>query len=117
MSKKFLKSFAYAFEGLKIVWIEEQNFRIQTVISVVVLLVAYFFSFSYIEFVVIIIAISLVLLAEVLNTAIEDVCNTIESGHNLEIKKIKDIIAAGVLVCATASLAIGIFTIGHHFFS
>jgi len=116
MFKRLLKSFTYAIEGLKVVWIEEQNFRIQTTVASLVLFAAYFFNFSFVEFVAIIIAIALVLLAEVLNTAIEDVCNAIEPGHDLEIKKIKDIIAAGVLVCAIASLAIGIFTVSHHFF-
>lgn len=113
---RFLKSFLYAFYGLKTAWNEEPNFRIQTILAFIVLGFAFFFHFSYMELVAIVVSIILVTTAEIFNTAIEDLCNRIESNHDPEIKKIKDLIAAGVLAASAGALILGVLTFIHHFF-
>jgi diacylglycerol kinase len=82
MWKSLLRPFNYAFRGLSVVWREERNFRIQTFCAAVATIFMAWFEFSAIECIVTIFAIVLVLTAEIINTAIEDLCNRIEPNHD-----------------------------------
>lgn len=115
MFGKILKSFVYAFRGLKTVWREERNFRLGTAISVSIIALIYFFRFSYIESAIVIIAAILVLGAEILNTAIEDLCNKVEPNQNGAIGKIKDIMAAFVLMASIGAVFLVAIVFLHHF--
>jgi diacylglycerol kinase (ATP) len=117
MLDKFFKSFIHALRGFKTTWNEERNFRTQVVMASLVILGAYFFHFSYTEFSVIVIAAALVLSGEVINSAIEDLCNKIEPGHDSEIAKIKDVMAAFVLILSAGAFVLGIISLIHHFYS
>lgn len=113
---KFLKSFYYAFKGLKFVWREEINFRIQLAVALLVIAAMIFFRFSFVETSIVIIAIIIVLITEIINTALEDLCNKIEPNQDAVIGKIKDMMAAFVLISVVGALIIGILTFFHHFF-
>lgn len=105
---KMGKSLLYAANGLKTVWNEEHNFRIETAIAVVVLVASYFLHFSFLQLILLIIAITTVLTAEVVNTVVEDICNKIQPDYDLDIKKIKDAMAAFVLLTAIGAGIIGV---------
>lgn len=109
------KSFVYAWRGLVSVWREEINFRIETLTAVIVLLAVWYFNFSYEEAAIVVLTIIIVLSGEMVNTALEDVCNKIEPDMDPVIGKIKDIMAGFVLVSAIGSIIIGILTFIHHF--
>jgi len=68
---KFLKSFKYAIEGFLHCVKSERNFRVHLVATVVVILLAVYFDLSVYEILTLTIAIALVLICEMLNTAIE----------------------------------------------
>ena len=112
---KLFKSFLLALNGLKTVWLEERNFRIEIIAAVFVLVGTFVLNFSLIEIGLIVIAIVLVTSAEIINTAIEDLCDKIEPNQNSVIGKIKDTMAAFVLVSACGASALGIIVILHHF--
>lgn len=65
------------------------------VVSLGVLVAAVFFR-EHIDALLIIVATALVLVAEIMNSAIEALCDFVESRHNEKIRVIKDIAAAGV---------------------
>ena len=115
MLQKWIKSFWWAINGFKTVWHEENNFRIEVIIGVLILLAAAVFKFSYTEFAVIIVAIVIVLTGEIVNTAIEDLCNKVEPKHDAAIGKIKDTMAAFVLLASLGTLVLGLLTFAHHF--
>lgn len=115
MFDRILKSFVYAARGLGIVWREEQNFRLEIFAGVVVLAAAYFFRFTYIESALVVLAVTAVLCAEILNTAIEDLCNKIEPNQDSAIRKIKDIAAAFVLVAVIGAVFLVAFAFAIHF--
>ena len=115
MFGKILKSFVYAFRGLKTVWREEHNFRLGVVISVSIIALIYFFRFSYIESAIVIIAAILVLGAEILNTVIEDLCNKVEPSQDSAIGKIKDTMAAFVLIASIGAVFLVVISFLHHF--
>lgn len=112
---RFFQSLSHAFRGLKTAWKEEPNFRIQTVLSGLVLCGSFYFQLSYTEFIAVVVSIVLILSAEIFNTAIEDLCNKVEPKEDSQIKKIKDLIAAGVLASSLGGFILGVFTFLHHF--
>lgn len=115
--QSIINSFANAFHGISIVWKEERNFRIEIFAAVLVSFAILYFHFSWIESALCIIAIGLVLCAEIVNTVIEDVCNKIEPNRDEKIGKIKDMMAGFVLVSVVVALLLGSLAFYHHFFS
>lgn len=105
--KKRLKSFVYAFNGFWILVKEEPNSRIHLIAAIVVSLAGFYLHITPGEWIAVIIAIALVIAAEIVNTAIEGVADFISPQYDSRIKKIKDLGAACVLVCASAALIIG----------
>ncbi|MCQ3944568.1 MAG: diacylglycerol kinase [bacterium] len=93
-----ITSFSYAIMGLKTAFVTQPNVRTHLIIAIVVSLLGYFLGLSTEELVEIILLVGLVLVAEMINTAIEFVCNAITTEIHPEIKKAKDVAAGSVLV-------------------
>ncbi len=104
--RKRIKSFSYAFNGLKHVMVNEHNFRIHLMAAVVAIVTGVWFKISASEWIAITLAIVLVLVLEIINSAIEKLADLISPGKNDTIKIVKDITAAAVLLAAIASLVI-----------
>lgn len=103
-----IKSFRYAFNGLRILLKEEHNFRIHLFALIVVLVTGYCVNLSTLEWGALVLAMGLVITAEIINTVLENMSDLIAPKKNSVIKKIKDIAAAGVLVSAITALLVGI---------
>jgi diacylglycerol kinase len=101
-------SFRYAFNGLKIAVKEEHNFRIHFFAACCALIVGFIFKMSTGEWIAIILCITLVVVLELINSAIENISDFLTEEKNETIKKIKDLSAAAVLVAAIASVAVGL---------
>ena len=107
---KQIKSFSYAFKGLFSVLNSEGHMRFHLIMSIYVFAFALkFYDFSATQWCVLILTAAAVLFAEIINTALERVCDTITEDYNENIKYIKDICAAAVLIYAIASVAVGFF--------
>ena|SRR5690349_12395540 len=103
-----LRSFSYAFNGLKILLKEEHNARLHLVTAILVVIAGIILKLSAMEWVAIILAITFVLIAEIINTSIENVADFISPAKHDQIKKIKDLAAAGVLISAISALIVGL---------
>lgn len=103
-----LKSFSFAFSGLKTLWKEEHNFRIHFLAAFVVIVAGFIFKISAFEWVSVILSIGFVFSAEIINTSIENLSDFVSPSKNNRIKKVKDISAAGVLIAAIAALIVGL---------
>jgi diacylglycerol kinase len=106
--KKRIKSFGYAFNGLRIVVKEEHNARIHLFATICVIAAGILFQISIIEWIAIAFAIGFVFSMEIINSAIENIADFISPEKHYMIKKIKDLSAAGVLISAIIALAVGI---------
>ena len=106
--KKRLKSFRFAFQGLKALLIEEHNARIHFVVAFIVVAAGVVFKLRPYEWIAVIFAIGVVITTEILNSAIENLCDFITPERNEKIKKIKDLAAAGVLISAISAGIIGL---------
>jgi len=101
------KSFRYAWEGLKGLLATEHNCYIHLALTVTVVLLACVFRVSPLEVAVIVFAIALVWIAELINTAIEKTADLISKEKHPQIRLIKDVAAAAVLIAAIAAAIVG----------
>lgn len=105
-TKKLVKSFKYAFEGLQLGLKVDQNMRIHSVVGLVVLILSIILPLSKVEFLVVFLAVMFVWFAELVNTAIEEMTNLIIQEHRREAKIAKDVGAAAVLLAAIFAVAV-----------
>lgn len=101
------KSFTYAFHGLKTLLIE-RNIKIHFIITSVVIVFGFWYHISSIEWLAILLAIGLVFSLETMNTTIEYLSDHVSPEKNEQIKKVKDLAAAGVLIGAIAAACVGL---------
>ena len=113
MKKKFsivgrFKSFVHAFKGLKTVIQEEDNAKIHLGIGLILYVLYSILKLKKIEIAAILLSIGFVVVAEIFNTIIENLCDFIHPNYHDKIKKIKDISAAAVLISAFTALLVGL---------
>lgn len=104
--KRLVKSFGYAFRGLIKTFREEQNLKIQSLAALAVFSLAAWLRVSRGEWLVLITLSGLVILTELINSAVERVTDVLKPRINGYVKEIKDIMAAAVMLASiTAFLA------------
>ena len=107
--KKRMHSFSYAFNGFKILFREEHNSWIHIAAAITVNGLGLWLHFSATEWIAIWLCIGLVFLTELMNTALENLCDHISPEKNEAIGKVKDLAAAAVLVAAITSVIVASF--------
>lgn len=105
--KQRIQSFSFAIQGIKLLLRHEHNARIHLVATVLVLVLGFLYKITATEWMMLVLAICMVWITEALNTAIEYICNKITIELNPQIKIIKDVAAAAVLIAALGAVAIG----------
>jgi diacylglycerol kinase len=103
-----LKSFVYAFEGIKAFFKYEPQALIHVIATSVVILASFYFKISANEWLAIIFAIGIVVISEMLNTAIEKLTDMVSPEINPKAKVVKDIAAGAVLVASMVASVIGL---------
>ena len=97
---RLLKSFQHAFKGLILIFQEEQNFRIHSVCAVIVFIVSGILRVDMFDFVIIFIAVSILLILEIINTVFEKLLDMLKPRVHHYVGFIKDVMAAAVLIGA-----------------
>lgn len=105
--KKRLNSFVYAFTGINTFIRSQTHPKIHLTAAIIVVMAGFYFEVSVSEWIALIIIMTIVFVAEALNTALELLCDKISPEKNHVIKNIKDISAGAVLIAALSSLIIG----------
>jgi diacylglycerol kinase (ATP) len=100
-------SFNYAFEGLIHVLRTQRNMRVHFAAAVIVLVCALFVGVSKIELIALLISIAFVLVAEMINTAIEGAIDVATTSFDPMAKLAKDIAAGAVLLATINAVAVG----------
>ncbi len=106
--KKQLRSFGHAFEGLYTAIRTEAHLRFHLVAGIYVFLFAYLGEFTFTRWAVLFLTVCAVIASELINTAIEDLCDLYTTEIRPEIKRIKDISAAAVLIVAIAAAIVAV---------
>ncbi|MEX1030508.1 MAG: diacylglycerol kinase family protein [Paenibacillaceae bacterium] len=111
---RLIDSLRHARDGYRFSFIHERNMRIHTAIAVIALIVAIVIDLSAIELILMFLAITLVIVSELLNTAIEKTVDLAMPNQHPIAKAAKDCAAAAVLICALFAIAVGIIIVGSH---
>jgi diacylglycerol kinase (ATP) len=106
-ARNLLESFNFAFEGIIHVLRTQRNLRIHFLAAVIVLAVAVVVSVSKLELIALLLAISFVLITEMINSAIEQAIDVATTSFDPLAKLAKDIAAGAVLIATVNAVAIG----------
>jgi diacylglycerol kinase (ATP) len=106
-SPSVLQSFNFAFEGIIHVLRTQRNMRIHFMIAAGVLIGALIVGVSRLELVILLMAISFVLIAEMINSALEAGIDVATTSFDPLAKLAKDIAAGAVLIATINALAVG----------
>ncbi|NML23168.1 diacylglycerol kinase family protein [Pseudoflavitalea sp. G-6-1-2] len=102
-----LRSFGYAISGLRALLQKEHNSWLHLVASLAAIGAGMFFQVSRTEWIALVFCIGIVWMAELFNTCIERTMDFISKERLPQIKVIKDLGAAAVLVAAITALVAG----------
>lgn len=105
--KKFHKSLKAAGNGIMETLIHERNFKIMLAIAFVIVGAMFYFPTSRVEKAILATVIFSVLTLEMVNVVIERLLDFIHPGHHDEVRIIKDLMAAIVLIASFGAMVIG----------
>lgn len=97
----------YAARGLRYVYVHEQNIRLQTAAAILVCIVGYLVQLRQSEWIVVLLLIALVIIAEVLNSIMERFIDIVKPRYQTQVQVVKDMLAAMVMLAAVTSVIIG----------
>ena len=106
-SQPIAKAFEHAFNGMGYFMSHDRNGKIHFAIAIVVAAAATIFQLSATEWCILLLCTGLVISLEMMNHAIENVCDVVHEAHHPLIKTVKDVAAAAVLWSAIISVIIG----------
>jgi len=105
---KRIASFKYAFKGLLTLIQTQPNFIVHLIIALLAIGMASWLRLSTIEWLILILTITLILFAEAANSALEFLTDLVSPEYHPLAGKAKDVAAAAVLVAAIGAIIIGL---------
>jgi len=107
--------FIVALNGLKFVFKNEGHFKFHIVIFILVVLLGFYFRIEKWEWTTILLCSLFVFICEIINTAMEQLCDYIQPNQDERIGLIKDISAGAVLISAIMVVVAGVIIFLPHF--
>ena len=105
--QNIIKAFNAASEGVIYTFKHERNMKIHYIIAIVVLLISLFLDLDRVEMMILLLSISLVIVSEMFNTAVENAVDLITNEIHPLAKIAKDVAAGGVLIASLNAVAVG----------
>lgn len=109
MPKKFMRSFKYARAGAGHVLQSQRNIWIHLGVGVLVMLAAVALKLPGLEMAVLVLTITVVVAAEMFNTALEELVNLVKPEDHPAAALIKNVAAGAVLTAAVGAIVVGLF--------
>ena len=103
----FPKSLKVACKGIGYLFIYHRNMRLIFILGLLAFLFGVYIKLKGIELVALCITITLVFMAEIFNTAIELMLNSLTEEYHVKIRLVKDIAAGIVVISCLNALAVG----------
>ena len=104
-----VRAFKHAIDGLLSAFSGETHLKIHLNAAVIVMILGFFYKISVNEWFAVLTCIALVICLELINSAIEILCNLIHPEHSSRVKYIKDVAASAVLLAAIFSVVVGAY--------
>lgn len=105
--RTFLNSMRYAMKGIRYAWKHEQNFRLQIMAAIIVIILMIVLQVSALEAVALTAVITAVLVLELANTIVEKMVDLLKPRLHHYSGVVKDMMAAAVLITSLAAVIIG----------
>lgn len=115
--RRLIRSFNYAAKGVRQVFREEQSFRVQVFVGLLVLILSLYFQVKVWEAVTLLLVVIMVLVLELINSVFERVVDVIKPRMHPDAETIKDIMAAVVLISSVGAVLIGLLILGPYVFA
>lgn len=112
--KKLMSSFNYAFQGIVYTLRTQRNMRIHVTVSAFVLLMSLFFRLNRWEMMILFATITMVIVAEMINTAIEATIDLMTDQYNIFAKIAKNVAAGAVLIASLNAVIMGYLLFASH---
>lgn len=106
--KKQLRSFGYAWKGIRCCVGKEQNLSFHLIATVVTVIAGFLLEITRTDWMIVILCIGVVIAAELFNSAIEKLVDLVSTERHPIAGQVKDIAAGAVLVCAATAAIIGL---------
>jgi diacylglycerol kinase (ATP) len=107
-----VQSFGHAFRGVGRMLVTQHNAWIHAVATAAVFTLALWLGLGWSEWVVLLVAVAMVWVAEAFNTAIEHLCDRVSPEYDPLVREAKDVAAGGVLIAAAVAALIGFLVLG-----
>ena len=112
INRGWIKKFADAFRGMALGVRGQSSFYVHFVMTATVIAVAAIVRVTWIEWCLLAMCITLVLTAEMFNSALEYLARAVDRQHNPDLGAALDIGSAAVLVASLGAVVIGVMIIG-----
>jgi undecaprenol kinase/diacylglycerol kinase (ATP) len=107
-SPSLIKAFGYAGNGIIRFFRYDRNGRIHLLATVLICLAGWYWKISGMEWCAVLLCTALVTSLEMVNHALEKLCDMVHPEWHPVIKTVKDVSAGAVLVAAVVSMAVGL---------
>ncbi len=109
--KKRIESFAHAFRGIRDFISLGTNSKIQLLGAAAIILTGIMLGFTTNEWIAVTICIGVVLSAEAMNTALEELADEVTEERKERIRRVKDMAAGSVLISSIASVVVAVLIV------
>ncbi|QOI98453.1 MAG: diacylglycerol kinase family protein [Flammeovirgaceae bacterium] len=111
---KFFRSFRFAWSGLIYALRSQFNMRTHVAALLVVVVAGLYWQVTATEWCVLLLAATVVIVAELMNTAMEELVDFVSPEHHPKAGRVKDIAAAAVLVASFFAAVVGFIIFGRY---
>lgn len=111
--RRLIDSLNYAFEGIIYALKTQRNMKIHFLVAIIVLFASLFFDLTRIEILILLLTISMVIVAEMINTSIESTIDLITDKYHIFAKIAKNVAAGAVLIAAINSIIVAYLIFFH----
>lgn len=105
--KNFIDSFNYAVSGILAAMKLEKSLRVHYIAAITVIIMSTFFNLTRVEFMILLLTVVLVVVLEMINTAIEKTIDMITIEYHPLARVIKDVSAGAVLIASLNAVIVG----------
>ncbi|PLX91941.1 MAG: diacylglycerol kinase [Desulfuromonas sp.] len=113
----WLESVNCAIEGILWAVRSQRHMRYHCLAAIIVLCIAYLLHLSTLEFILLVLAVTLVIFAELMNTAVEVVVDLVSPDYHPLAKRAKDVAAGAVLAASIGAVVLGYLALSPHLFA
>jgi len=111
--RRLIDSLNYAFEGIIYALKTQRNMKIHFLVAIIILVASLFFDLTRIEILILLLTISIVIVAEMINTSIESTIDLITDKYHIFAKIAKNVAAGAVLIAAINSIIVAYLLFFH----